>query len=178
MPGPATFARRLAVEHLHGGDPRVSGESNSRARMGSHVTTFMSVSLKNECSLRLADPTVSQASSTIPILACTYSGLVSPPLRATIVVASRRAAPLSAAEHPQPTALGRPADPTGRSGQPAAAGDDDARGSPPQGPYPPTHRRARPSLLPSTDPTRRTTPGPPRTLRPRRARRRARRSRM
>ncbi len=36
---------------------------------GSQVTTFISVSLKNECSLRLADPTVSQASSTIPILA-------------------------------------------------------------------------------------------------------------
>ena len=34
-------------------------------------TTFISVSLKNECSLRLADPIVSQASSTIPILAWT-----------------------------------------------------------------------------------------------------------
>ncbi|MFL5861970.1 MAG: acyl-CoA synthetase [Solirubrobacteraceae bacterium] len=37
----------------------------------SQVTTFISVSLKSECSLRFAEPTVSHLSSTIPILACT-----------------------------------------------------------------------------------------------------------
>src|ERR1019366_980498 len=51
---------------------RCSAQSRSRvwrATVRSHVTMFISVSLKNECSLRLADPTVSQVSSTIPILA-------------------------------------------------------------------------------------------------------------
>jgi hypothetical protein len=40
-----------------------------RARSGSWVMTFTSESLNNECSLRFADPIVSQASSTMPILA-------------------------------------------------------------------------------------------------------------
>ena len=43
----------------------------ARASSGSWVTTFTSVSLKSECSLRLAEPTVSQRSSTIPTFACT-----------------------------------------------------------------------------------------------------------
>jgi hypothetical protein len=43
----------------------------SRARPGSWQTTFISVSLKSECSLRLAEPTVSHRSSTMPTLAWT-----------------------------------------------------------------------------------------------------------
>ena len=41
------------------------------ARSGSWVTRFISVSLKSECSFRLADPRVSQVSSMIPTLAWT-----------------------------------------------------------------------------------------------------------
>ena len=41
----------------------------SRAMRGSQVTMFISVSLNSECSLRFADHTVSETSSTIPILA-------------------------------------------------------------------------------------------------------------
>ena len=53
---------------------RCSDQSSSRVRRassGSVVTTFISVSLKSECSLRLAEPTVSQRSSTMATLACT-----------------------------------------------------------------------------------------------------------
>ena len=39
----------------------------------SRRTTFTSVSLKSECSLRFAEPTVIQASSTIPTFAWTYT---------------------------------------------------------------------------------------------------------
>jgi hypothetical protein len=43
----------------------------ARAIAGSAQTTFISVSLKRECSLRFAEPIVSQRSSTIPIFAWT-----------------------------------------------------------------------------------------------------------
>jgi hypothetical protein len=42
-----------------------------RASIGSQVAMLISVSLNSECSLRLAEPTVSQRSSTIATLACT-----------------------------------------------------------------------------------------------------------
>ena len=64
---------RLAGEVIRRSS-RCSDQSRSRvsrAIRGSQVTTFISVSLKNECSLRLAEPIVSQASSTMPILAWT-----------------------------------------------------------------------------------------------------------
>ena len=57
----------------------------------SQVTMFISVSLKKECSLRLAEPRVSHSSSTIPIFACTYSGPLSCPVRAEIVVGEEAA---------------------------------------------------------------------------------------
>jgi len=60
------------------------------------VTTFISVSLKRECSLRLAEPMVSQRSSTIPTLAWTYSEWLSVPLRQWIVTGSSRPSPPSA----------------------------------------------------------------------------------
>ena len=56
---------------------RCSLQSLSRvsfARAASWVTTFISLSLNIECSFRLAEPIVSQASSTIPTFACTYTG--------------------------------------------------------------------------------------------------------
>ena len=43
----------------------------SRASAGSWLTRFISVSLNSECSLRFAEPIVSQASSMIPTLAWT-----------------------------------------------------------------------------------------------------------
>ena len=43
----------------------------ARAIASSCVTTFISVSCRSECALRLAEPTVSQRSSTMPILAWT-----------------------------------------------------------------------------------------------------------
>jgi len=43
----------------------------ARASSASQVTTFISVSLKSECSLRFAEPSVSQRSSTIAIFAWT-----------------------------------------------------------------------------------------------------------
>ena len=67
-----------------------------RARRSS-VTTFISVSLSSECAFRLAEPTVSQRSSTIPTLACTYRRSSRWPVSERIVVASNRPAPSSAA---------------------------------------------------------------------------------
>ena len=55
----------------------------ARARSGSSETTFISVSFSSECALRFAEPTVSQRSSTIPTLACTYRRSSRSPLRAS-----------------------------------------------------------------------------------------------
>ena len=63
-----------AASSSPGGVSRCSAQSRSRvarASPGSCVTTFISVSLKSECSFRLAEPTVSQRSSTMPTFACT-----------------------------------------------------------------------------------------------------------
>ena len=56
------------------GSSRCSAHSRrrvARASAGSLTTTFTSVSLKSECSLRFAEPSVSQRSSTMPIFAWT-----------------------------------------------------------------------------------------------------------
>ena len=61
----------------------------ARASAGSQVTTSTSVSLNSECSLRLAEPIASHSSSTMPILACTYSGPERSPERDRIVAARK-----------------------------------------------------------------------------------------
>ena len=62
--------RRPLDSAARGARPTAAGGS-SRASSGSHMTTLTSVSLKSECSLRFAEPIVSQRSSTIATLAWT-----------------------------------------------------------------------------------------------------------
>ena len=51
------------------GAPPTDGAASRWRVPSSSITTFTSVSLKSECSLRFAEPTVSHRSSTIPIFA-------------------------------------------------------------------------------------------------------------
>ena len=64
----ASSGRRSTVLDRRARGAPTTGAGASRARRSrSSVTTFISVSLKSECALRFAEPTVSQRSSTIPI---------------------------------------------------------------------------------------------------------------
>ena len=102
------IGRQRSSTTVRGSSPAIVAASTSRcsahrrsrvarASSASSVTTFISVSFNSECAFRFAEPTVSQRSSTIPTLACTYRRSSRSPLSERIVVASSRPAPSSAA---------------------------------------------------------------------------------